>query len=136
MCGLSPFIRGVAVPGQSMKFPAGNTKGNVLGYVLLHRHGHRAPIRNLFDANELQFWLNLLPETKRLEYLSNSYPVQFHFHNISPIDLKYKPLSCLTDIGINHMMNVGNKTNELFPLIKQSNNFKVFSTNYHRTQVY
>jgi hypothetical protein len=107
----------------------------VLGYVVLHRHGHRAPIRNLFEKNEIDLWCNLLPSSERLQQLSKSYPIQSHSGNVPPIDLKYKPLSCLTDLGVNHMISVGKKTNELFPLMNQSAKFQVFSTNYHRTQV-
>ena len=108
---------------------------SVLGYVVLHRHGHRAPIRNLFDKHELELWCNLLPSTAQLDLLSKKYPIQSHIDNTSPFDLKHKPLSCLTEIGMNHMINIGQKTQQLFPLMNQSLKFQVFSTNYHRTQV-
>jgi hypothetical protein len=100
----------------------------VLGYAVMHRHGQRAPIRNLFEINEINFWNEKLPPQDRLRTFSESYPITFY--------LKYKPLSCLTDLGVDHMIAVGKKTKELFPLMNRpASNFKVYSTNYHRTQV-
>jgi hypothetical protein len=108
----------------------------VLGYAVMHRHGQRAPIRNLFEINEINFWNEKLPPQDRLRTFSESYPITFYHKDLSPIDLKYKPLSCLTDLGVDHMIAVGKKTKELFPLMNRpASNFKVYSTNYHRTQV-
>jgi hypothetical protein len=107
----------------------------VLGYAVMHRHGQRAPIRNLFEINEINFWNDKLPSQDRLRKLSDNYPISFHHRGLTPIDLKYKPLSCLTDLGVDYMTSVGQKTNELFPLMNHPSNFKVYSTNYHRTQV-
>ena len=122
----------------------------ILGYVLLHRHGQRAPIRNIFKTNhEIDIWNSLLPSNLLLNSLDFKFPTVSlqRYKDITntttgipstsflQYDIKYKPFSCLTTIGINSMIEIGKEIKKNFPLINQSKNLRIYSTNYHRTQV-
>jgi hypothetical protein len=111
------------------------------GYVILHRHGHRAPIRNLFQSlSELNLWKDLLPHSLRLEELSQNFPVRYLSdpeERIIPSDILSKPFGCLTDIGMNYMIKMGQNVKKQFPFIGTGDTSMItmYSTNYHRTQV-
>lgn len=112
------------------------TKNQILGYILLHRHGQRAPIRNIYNnINEVNIWNSFLPNNLILNNLDEKYPTKRDLNIKEQYDLKIKPFSCLTLIGINYMINIGKQVKEKFPLINKGKIINVYSTNYHRTQV-
>ena len=114
------------------------SKKRIVGYVILHRHGHRAPEKNLFklNNNEIELWESFLPSKLLLEELSKKFPIKILHNKIEiPIDLQTKPFGCLTYKGINHLKDVGINLKNSFPLLKNIFNIKIYATNYQRTQV-
>lgn len=110
----------------------------MVGYVVLHRHGHRAPEKNLFklNDNETQLWLSLLPRQETLQELSATYPIRIHENNPRPqFDVATKPFGCITSKGVDHLKSVGKRLKDTFPDLHNIRNAKVYATNYQRTQV-
>ncbi len=110
----------------------------ILGYVILHRHGHRAPEKNLFknSIKEIELWSSLLPSSEYLLELSSCYPLEIDERNQKPqFDIKTKPFGCITEKGVHHLYSIGKEIKENFPLLKEVKDMKVYATNYQRTQV-
>jgi hypothetical protein len=109
----------------------------VLGYVLLHRHGHRAPERNIFQStSEIDLWSSLLPLNEFINTLSERYPLLIHEKNQKPqFDVKTRPFGCITQKGVHHLHSIGQSLGQTFPYLKNISNARVYATNYQRTQV-
>lgn len=110
----------------------------VLGYVILHRHGHRAPEKNIFQSiSEIDLWTSLLPPGDLLEEYQERFPLLIHEHNQKPpFDVKTKPFGCITSKGVQHLQSIGMRLGEIFPPLIGLKNARVYATNYQRTQVY
>ena len=113
-----------------------------IGYFILHRHGHRAPARNVILGGtpqttchiEEMTWLSLLPDKDSLSMMSKNFPVEFHpLNNRSNDNVSY-PFGCLTARGLRHMKVMGEALGDRFPLLKNPASLEVTSTNYLRTQ--
>lgn len=113
------------------------TRKRVLGYVILHRHGHRAPEKNIFHSNsEIELWKSFLPAENYLNQLLERFPIHIHENNQKPpFDVKTRPFGCLTVKGVNHLQSVGKNLGSVFPKLKGVKNARVYATNYQRTQV-
>jgi hypothetical protein len=109
---------------------------SVVGYVFFHRHGHRAPIKNIFKtSSELKLWESMLPDSVAIQDLSVKYPVIIHESITSQPDCKTKPFGFVTKPGIEHLKLTGQKARQLFPSLQNISNVEAYSTNYRRTQV-
>ena len=111
---------------------------SVLGYVFFHRHGQRAPAKNIFKSNEeVKIWNSLLPDITTIRNLSFKYPIKLHeslSYGTQP-DCKTKPFGYITKQGVDFMYNIGEKTRGIFPSLATISSIEVFSTHYRRTQV-
>jgi hypothetical protein len=109
----------------------------VLGYVILHRHGHRAPERNIFQTtSEIDLWTSLLPSNELITSLQEQYPLRINEKNQKPqFDVKTRPFGCITQKGVSHLQSIGRNLCETFPSLKGIKNARVYATNYQRTQV-
>jgi hypothetical protein len=113
-------------------------KKKIIGYVLLHRHGHRAPEKNIFlnSSSEVDLWSSLMPKNTFLEEMAELYPVVTHPRNPTPpYDVTTRPFGCITDTGVKHLRSVGQRARSNFVELQQLSNVAVYSTNYQRTQV-
>lgn len=113
------------------------TRKRVLGYVILHRHGHRAPEKNIFQSkSEIELWSSFLPSESYIHQLIDRFPVHIHENNQRPqFDVKTRPFGCITQKGVSHLHSVGQSLGTIFPNLKGIKNARVYATNYQRTQV-
>lgn len=115
-------------------------------YIVLCRHGQRAPGKKLL-ASDHATWLPLaLPHTSpSLADLFIRYPVLSHVKNDTPHDQQRFPFGSITEYGTRYVQDVGARLGTEFPQIaailreEHSNNLngqvQVYATNYRRTQV-
>ena len=104
-------------------------------YVVFHRHGHRAPARDILqDALE---WKRLLPHVhvledtnKRIKITNQNCP-----NAEPPRDRGSHPFGALTEQGRSHLLNVGRTTRQTFPDMLKAQSINAYSTNYQRTQL-
>ena len=109
---------------------------DVVGYVFFHRHGHRAPAKNIFSsAAESKIWESWLPDETALQNLSSKYPVMLHESITSQPDCKSKPFGYITKPGMEHLRMKGRTTRDSFSCLNDIASIDVYSTNYRRTQV-
>ena len=105
-------------------------------YIIFHRHGHRAPVKNIFGKDEeSNLWLNLLPKFDILSALNEQYPVTSHPRNPKPRDLSSHPYGCITKKGFEHLLKTGEILHDKFPSLQNMSSIEVVATNYQRTQV-
>ena len=84
---------------------AGN---KILGYIIFHRHGHRAPAKNVLSASfdkavasqeELSLWSKLMPSESLLRRITSSFELDIHDENpIEPDRLNF-PFGAITSKG-------------------------------------
>lgn len=106
--------------------------------VVFHRHGHRAPARNIFKSqNEIDLWSRLTPEAVTFDQLNNVLPVQNYPTNPLPRDLQTAPFGIITSKGIQHLEVIGALFAKRFVSSALSDHrapLRSFATNYQRTQ--
>ena len=95
---------------STVKTPSINMTGGsrVLGYIIFHRHGHRAPARNVLSASfdkavssseEQTLWLRLMPSESLLRRITTSFELDIHDANpIEPDRLSF-PFGAITSRG-------------------------------------
>ena len=114
------------------------------GYIIFHRHGHRAPSKNIISdinnqakscMNESFMWQSFMMSNDFLDTLSTRFPIKVYPLNSPAIDFTNHPFGCLTKIGFDHLTFIGNKVVQKFPVIQDTSFVEVVSTNYMRTQV-
>lgn len=107
-----------------------------VGYVFFHRHGHRAPIKNIFKSPlEFKLWESMLPDSSAVQDLSVKYPIVTHESIVTQPDCQSKPFGYLTKPGMDHLKLTGRKAREMFPSLENISTIEAYSTNYRRTQV-
>jgi len=106
---------------------------------IFHRHGHRAVAKSLAkdeieDKNE---WASLLLSTRQLKDYSVRFPITSHSSNGMPRDMATHPFGMLTRKGDEHMREKGRRLGQKFPFLRFlcPSSFRVFATNYSRTQL-
>ena len=112
------------------------------GLVVFHRHGHRAPFRNVFSDGPLadkehQLWQQLLPKPETFSELSTLYPVINHPANPQLRDVAQFPFGILTSKGITHLEVVGRAFKERWASVFKDAAeapLHLYATNYQRTQ--
>mmetsp|Transcript_29569 Transcript_29569/g.49947 ORF Transcript_29569/g.49947 Transcript_29569/m.49947 type:complete len:459 (-) Transcript_29569:211-1587(-) len=120
----------------------------ILSYVIFHRHGQRAPTKNIYEAShtvphhaphlplaEADTWQELLASPHELESLQELYPVDRHPDRGLQTDLNTKPFGCITSSGLENLEHQGRETLRAFPALGRAQSLEVYSTNYQRTQV-
>ena len=85
-----------------------STANRVLGYVIFHRHGHRAPARNVLSSSfdktvaspeELSLWLSMMPSESLLRRITTPFKLDIHDDNpIEPDRLNF-PFGSITTKG-------------------------------------
>ena len=80
----------------------------VLGYIIFHRHGHRAPARNVLSASfdktvtspeEQSLWSRLMPSESLLRRITSPFELDIHDDNpIEPDRLNF-PFGAITSKG-------------------------------------
>jgi hypothetical protein len=113
------------------------SRKRVLGYVILHRHGHRAPEKNIFQStSEIDLWTSFLPSQESIDKFNDRFPLRIHEKNQKPqFDVKTRPFGCITSKGVQHLQSIGSKLGKMFPGLNGVKNARVYATNYQRTQV-
>lgn len=104
-------------------------------YVVFHRHGHRAPARDILRDNEE--WETRLPTRAAMDDTNKR--IQITNHNPPdiepPRDAASYPFGALTERGRSHLVEVGRRTRGAFPAMLQTQSINAYSTNYLRTQL-
>lgn len=76
--------------------------------VVFHRHGHRAPTKNLFKSvEEANLWSRLVPDSSSFLRLDAKLPVRNDKRNPTPRDVETAPFGMLTAKGLQHMEVTG-----------------------------
>ena len=102
-------------------------------YVVFHRHGQRAPAKEI--TNDLDIWKSLIVTTGEVNSLQSRYPILQHCLNSEPYDKKTEPYGHLTTQGATYLESVGaNIRNRFFLGGHTSISLSTVSTNYLRTQ--
>lgn len=111
-------------------------------FAIFHRHGHRAPAKNIFNTKEeVDLWTSFCYRQSDKSMLNTRYPVVQHLENAAPPDVTHEPFGCLSVLGSNHLTKVGASIGKRFPSLAQLHNMSdnpvitAVSTNYSRTQV-
>jgi hypothetical protein len=114
------------------------SRKRVLGYVILHRHGHRAPEKNIFQStSEIDLWTSFLPPKDLIDQFNERFPLHIHEKNQKPqFDVKTRPFGCITNKGVQHLQSIGTQLGQVFPELNGLKNARVYATNYQRTQVF
>jgi len=116
-------------------------------YLLLNRHGHRAPAKNVFRGKdhspamaveEDRRWESHMIDRKANANLDTHFPVQNIYEQTK--DERTYPYGCLTICGKNHMKQVGARLADHFPQLKELDpanpgEIVCVATNYMRTQI-
>ena len=108
--------------------------------VVFHRHGHRAPARNVFKSvEESALWERLVAPASKLDALHALLPVQNHASNPKPHDLQTAPFGLLTGKGLMHLETTGAAfaarfTPDSQALTDPNAALLAYATNYQRTQ--
>jgi hypothetical protein len=118
--------------------------------ILFHRHGHRAPAKNIVAckvvdgklcADEHALWESHCDIGHRVDRLDDIHPVTFGTRNGIPAppphDLKTYPFGNLTNAGISFLEQQARDLCKTFPVLRQFplNNTVIHSTNFKRTQI-
>lgn len=106
-----------------------------LAYAILHRHGHRAPARNLGPEAEALRWQAFLAPHDELYRYKEKYKVKLHPSNPVARDMSAPPFGALTSKGFQHMVGVGRSIAQQFPALASPRSVTTFATNYNRTQL-
>jgi hypothetical protein len=114
---------------------ASNAAERKLAYAILHRHGHRAPARNLGPDAEKQRWATFLSPRDELSMYQEKYQICLHPKNPIPKDLSAPPFGALTSKGFQHMVGVGRSIAQRFPALASPRSVTTYATNYNRTQL-
>mmetsp|Transcript_28513 Transcript_28513/g.27310 ORF Transcript_28513/g.27310 Transcript_28513/m.27310 type:complete len:430 (-) Transcript_28513:191-1480(-) len=112
---------------------------SVKGYVIFHRHGQRAPAKNLISisgvlSEETKLWEKLVDDCKPLHALVKFMPIKNTLNNPKERDLVTFPYGNITNKGMLHLQDIGKQMSNLFPLLKNTREILVLATNYQRTQ--